>query len=924
MKPEDKVKLFYMANLYYMAGGNLPKKKYANGSMVMPNQMQPQMPMMQGPQADLSTTKQLTSIGLNPAIMGATGGLSAAIAPIAGLAIDAWKFNRAMDNSYDVNAMMGEAVKKQQRQASPYNTETGYMQGNFANGGSLPEDPPSGGGWYREKKGAKVFQEGTKDAPPSGEGWIWMDSNPDAPPSEDPSIPAEKPFYDYAKNYSSQTFSDDTPQWNISGTKDPDALRVDTLYQQPGTGVTTKQQASDITNSLLVMGNTTPDFNPYVSANYDYALQQYQNTASGSGTGKAIESNNAGSIPDEVGSSVGSDFLPMNIDGNYKKPLYATNPQAFFDQQNGNFANGGKVPIWKMLGDDPSQFQMDENNNQQGGGESEAYKEGGLSRSKDYGSEKKPYPMVKRKDFAGGNRSYPIPTKADAVDALRLAGLHGRSDVKAKVYAKYPELKHADGGGIGYSIERDAILNNSSAPFYHGGENNTYGIIPGNGNPKADDKNMTAEDGAFIVPADRVPIAKMMLSQMGLNPNKKLNSMHPGAKEGGSPIKISSKEMYLSPDVKESMKLDMGMTDHDLEKTLSPNSPYNQYYTDDYLHHAGPSEWRNQGTNQYVNQDHNVMERQRLSPTLYAMARFADGGGIADWWYNNMRSQQYRDENYSPSEMKAMRKEEEAQLNDPDYSSEREINMRNNQQPTAETPETSTTTGLPEDFKKMNRNLLIANTVGAGGQALYNMMQKYTPMPRPQMYRPEKYTANFGALDEFMNRQIQKVGATSRYNARNVNQIPATNAAIQANQLENQIDRAAKMQQMKNELNYRNTELANQANLLNLQNIQNVNLQDAENRFKFRAMKGQALSGNIESGLKGYRNYVNADFGMKALEQGYKAGQINEQLYRKALNTPDQLTPEEVKRINAITGGNFDPSKLVTPIQENEVIPGTI
>lgn len=66
---------------------------------------------------------------------------------------------------------------------------------------------------------------------------------------------------------------------------------------------------------------------------------------------------------------------------------------------------------------------------------------GGLSRSKDYGSDKKPYPSVKSNDFAGSGRSYPIPTKADARDALRLAGLHGRSDVKAKVYKKYPELK---------------------------------------------------------------------------------------------------------------------------------------------------------------------------------------------------------------------------------------------------------------------------------------------------------------------------------------------------------------------------------------------------------------------------------------------------------------------------------------------------
>lgn len=65
---------------------------------------------------------------------------------------------------------------------------------------------------------------------------------------------------------------------------------------------------------------------------------------------------------------------------------------------------------------------------------------GGLT-SKDRGSSKHPYPSVSAKDFAGGGRSYPIPTKADAVDALRLAGLHGRSDIRSKVYSKYPSLR---------------------------------------------------------------------------------------------------------------------------------------------------------------------------------------------------------------------------------------------------------------------------------------------------------------------------------------------------------------------------------------------------------------------------------------------------------------------------------------------------
>lgn len=68
------------------------------------------------------------------------------------------------------------------------------------------------------------------------------------------------------------------------------------------------------------------------------------------------------------------------------------------------------------------------------------FRNGGLT-SKDRGSSKHPYPSVSSKDFAGGGRSYPIPTKADAVDALRLAGLHGRNDVRSKVFNKYPSLR---------------------------------------------------------------------------------------------------------------------------------------------------------------------------------------------------------------------------------------------------------------------------------------------------------------------------------------------------------------------------------------------------------------------------------------------------------------------------------------------------
>lgn len=101
---------------------------------------------------------------------------------------------------------------------------------------------------------------------------------------------------------------------------------------------------------------------------------------------------------------------------------------------------------------------------------------GGLSRDKDYGSKKKPYPSVAKKDFAGRHRSYPIPTKADAVDALRLAGLHGRSDVKAKVYNKYPELRKKGNTGLIVSISGNVKNGLIHSPSSTGGLHDKFAV----------------------------------------------------------------------------------------------------------------------------------------------------------------------------------------------------------------------------------------------------------------------------------------------------------------------------------------------------------------------------------------------------------------------------------------------------------------
>lgn len=122
---------------------------------------------------------------------------------------------------------------------------------------------------------------------------------------------------------------------------------------------------------------------------------------------------------------------------------------------------------------------------------------GGLSRDKDYGSKKKPYPSVAKKDFAGGHRSYPIPTKADAVDALRLAGLHGRNDVKAKVYNKYPELRKKGNVGLVVSINGNVKNGLIHSPSSTGGLRDKFAVGGNRINKSARGETIVGSDYTF-------------------------------------------------------------------------------------------------------------------------------------------------------------------------------------------------------------------------------------------------------------------------------------------------------------------------------------------------------------------------------------------------------------------------------------------
>lgn len=123
---------------------------------------------------------------------------------------------------------------------------------------------------------------------------------------------------------------------------------------------------------------------------------------------------------------------------------------------------------------------------------------GGLSRDKDYGSKKKPYPSVAKKDFAGGHRSYPIPTKADAVDALRLAGLHGRNDVKAKVYNKYPELRKKGNVGLVVSINGNVKNGLIHSPSSTGGLRDKFAVGGNRINRHGRTREYDEQIGAYV------------------------------------------------------------------------------------------------------------------------------------------------------------------------------------------------------------------------------------------------------------------------------------------------------------------------------------------------------------------------------------------------------------------------------------------
>lgn len=141
----------------------------------------------------------------------------------------------------------------------------------------------------------------------------------------------------------------------------------------------------------------------------------------------------------------------------------------------------------------------------------------------------------------------------------------------------------------------------------------SYGEIPGNGHPKADDKIMNAGVG-HVVPFENVPLAKKMVASLGYDPNVKVNMNQGGG--SGANIRISSGEYFLNQDQVEDLKKN-GID----PEILSPNSPYNQ--------NVGPSSLRT--PNMFADGGGTLYELMMNNNNQYsgsASNAYQDGGGV--------------------------------------------------------------------------------------------------------------------------------------------------------------------------------------------------------------------------------------------------------------------------------------------------------
>ncbi|MEO7397236.1 MAG: hypothetical protein ABIW84_01595 [Ilumatobacteraceae bacterium] len=468
-----------------------------------------------------------------------------------------------------------------------------------------------------------------------------------------------------------------------------------------------------------------------------------------------------------------------------------------------------------------------------------------------------------------------------------------------------------------------AIGNNNN--YANGGK---YGTIGGNGNSKADDKNIALTDGSYVIPNDtnskedpKIKFAQTLLDYLGHDGNKKLNA------SGGGDVNISSKELVLNP--KQSSQFDMLLGGaHKKEQMLSPNSQYNGSFAGGGLTGEDPpegftkEEWANWKGNPNASLER-PSEETLLDNAKYATPLSPQDQSMVD--QNPDAEEQIRSND--PSILQNQEKIS-AQYNNPNFDPNNPlgsdvVNPDNRMiapdQPVVQnttTPPAPTGDATPDMFKqfdKTNKNLLVANELVAGGQAIYNLMQKYRPSQKPLQYNPQIYEKDYGGLENVLDTRTQRAGATARYNARELGsgQLTATNVGIHGNELKQTNEDAAKIYEMRQEERKQAIGERNKATLFNLGNTNQWMQSNAEGQNQFRLMKGQAVSQNISAGLGAYGNYANAKLASLAYKSGMNEQTYSSNLYNKLKTNPSGLSQEEKSYLSSI-GYNIPSSTTST------------
>lgn len=135
----------------------------------------------------------------------------------------------------------------------------------------------------------------------------------------------------------------------------------------------------------------------------------------------------------------------------------------------------------------------------------------------------------------------------------------------------------------------------------------SYGTIPGNGHHKADDKIMNAGPG-HVVPGENLHVAKRLVSDMGYDPEAKVD-LNQGQGSGRN-IKISSGEFFMNEQQVKELQ-DKGVN----PESLSPNSKYNQSGNN---MNGGPNAYASGGGNLYelmMNNNNQYPAYQDAGPT---------------------------------------------------------------------------------------------------------------------------------------------------------------------------------------------------------------------------------------------------------------------------------------------------------------------